>query len=286
MTKKIHTHRGHCQLCASIQAIDVNTGIIAKHGYTKDRGYFSGVCPGSDHMNLHVERKLADQHISAARQEARDKRAQASRYASKAEHPGYVWNGSYKMAKDHMAFLMGDGIGCRSSRACAEYSKLKEVEITVAWVDATPEYQEIGRKRAMEALITRAEDCEDYANKLEVWANRITGKVDPYQLKDLEPREHKVGDTVRIGGKMGYSAVVEALEERDYTTYGWRKGRNTVKCMHMRVTQPAVTEKRTKGEYSYVTREARDAKVVWVACRDVPRAPNPLAEELKKAGLL
>jgi len=46
MTKTTHTHRGTCQACGSIQAVDNGSGLVAKHGY-QVIGYFSGVCQGA-----------------------------------------------------------------------------------------------------------------------------------------------------------------------------------------------------------------------------------------------
>lgn len=47
MTKTTHTHRGTCQACGHIQAVDNASQLIAKHGYTVDWGYFNGTCRGS-----------------------------------------------------------------------------------------------------------------------------------------------------------------------------------------------------------------------------------------------
>jgi hypothetical protein len=47
MTKTTHTHRGTCQACGSVQAVDNVSGLLAKHGY-QVIGYFSGTCQGSD----------------------------------------------------------------------------------------------------------------------------------------------------------------------------------------------------------------------------------------------
>jgi len=33
MTTRQHTHKGHCQICGRLQAIDIKTGRIAAHGY-------------------------------------------------------------------------------------------------------------------------------------------------------------------------------------------------------------------------------------------------------------
>lgn len=44
--KTTHTHRGTCQACGRIHAVDNTSRLVAKHGYTVDFGYFHGVCPG------------------------------------------------------------------------------------------------------------------------------------------------------------------------------------------------------------------------------------------------
>jgi hypothetical protein len=49
MTKTTHTHRGTCQSCGSVQAVDNKTGMLAKHGYTIPFGTFQLICKGSDH---------------------------------------------------------------------------------------------------------------------------------------------------------------------------------------------------------------------------------------------
>lgn len=284
MTTKIHTHRGHCQLCASIQAINVNTGIIAEHGYTRVGGYFNGSCPGSKVMNLHVSRSEADSRIKTARMEARVRRSTALEYQNRMEHPEEVWSGAYRVVRDFLKEAHGDVF----ARGGARWCPLKQVEVEVLWDDATPEFQEKGRVRAIGWMLERAETCERYANTLEKWADRITGKVDPYLVSDLEPRDWEVGDTVRIGGKKGYDAVVEAVEIKPYSTFGWRRGRNEIDVKHVRVTKPAITEKRASEKVGgYVIREAHSAKTLWVAMRDIKdRKPNELVEELKKDGLL
>jgi hypothetical protein len=47
MTKTTHTHRGTCQACGHVQAVDNASQLVAKHGYTVDWGYFNGTCQGS-----------------------------------------------------------------------------------------------------------------------------------------------------------------------------------------------------------------------------------------------
>jgi hypothetical protein len=282
MTKQqqLHTHRGHCQLCGRVQAIDVKTGLVAKHGYTVERGYFSGQCPGSDVMNLHVARDLADKHIATARREAADHTELANRYEQRTAHPSPVWNGKYRLVFDCVKDTRSRGYTRDGLRVCW----LRDQEIFVPWDDATAEYQERGRTSAINELRRRAATCTSYADTLETWANRITGKIDPYLVEDLEPRNWQVGDTVTIGGKKGWSAVIEAIEEKKYETYGFSRGRDTIVCKHARLTRPAKPEKKDKD--GYVVRPGYPAAVMWIALRDIKRPDTDLVAALKKAGLL
>jgi hypothetical protein len=62
--------RGNCQLCGHQQA---TTGFaMAKHGYTVEYGYFSGVCRGDQHAPLQNDRSVADRVIAQVRAEADD----------------------------------------------------------------------------------------------------------------------------------------------------------------------------------------------------------------------
>lgn len=61
--KTTHTHRGHCQACGRVQAVDTANNLLAKHGYTVDFGYFNGVCTGSDRQPLEVDKSFTEQTI-------------------------------------------------------------------------------------------------------------------------------------------------------------------------------------------------------------------------------
>ena len=53
-----HTHKGTCQVCGSVQAVNNKTGMIAKHGYTVDWGMFQGECPGSHELPIEKSQEL------------------------------------------------------------------------------------------------------------------------------------------------------------------------------------------------------------------------------------
>lgn len=58
-----HTHRGHCQVCGAQQAVDNKTGMMAKHGYTVEHGFFEGECPGSHNLPLEHDHTMTDNII-------------------------------------------------------------------------------------------------------------------------------------------------------------------------------------------------------------------------------
>ena len=58
-----HTHRGHCQVCGAQQAVDNKTGMLAKHGYTVESGWFTGECPGSHELPLEHDHTMTDNII-------------------------------------------------------------------------------------------------------------------------------------------------------------------------------------------------------------------------------
>lgn len=60
-----HTHKGTCQLCGRIHAVNNKTGEIAKHGYTVDYGFFNGVCQGSNILPLQKDREELDLQVKA-----------------------------------------------------------------------------------------------------------------------------------------------------------------------------------------------------------------------------
>jgi hypothetical protein len=266
--KQTHTHRGHCQLCGLIQAIDPDTSHTAKHGYTVEGGYFQGVCPGSDNPTLHVARDLADKHIASARKEAAACLKAAEGLQARLIHPLRVWGGAYKLVMDYFK---------TRSQPTASYnggaiSWLKNQEVIIDYNDALPEYKELGRQREIERVTQRAKMCLEYANTLEAAADRITQKVQPFAVADLRLRGFAVGDVVRIGGKKGFDATIEAIEDREYKTRGWCNS-STSRIPHARVTRPATEAVLYKTGYCKgdVMTAARPAKTYWEPLRFLKR---------------
>ena len=103
------THVGHCQVCGNEQKLP--GGKLAKHGYSVQWGFFSGVCQGSGHDPFEVSKDRIDAAIQRALVESgelEDRAIALDRPATEPvatcrvyrsqrecqnrfERPGYVW---------------------------------------------------------------------------------------------------------------------------------------------------------------------------------------------------
>lgn len=57
MAKKA-THSGECQICGRHQKLP--GGCLSKHGYTKEWGFFQGVCPGADNLPFEQSKDMIE----------------------------------------------------------------------------------------------------------------------------------------------------------------------------------------------------------------------------------
>tara|TARA_R100000734_G_C3307450_1_gene98043 strand:+ start:751 stop:1320 length:570 start_codon:yes stop_codon:yes gene_type:complete len=110
-----HTHKGHCQCCGRVQAVRNNNGLMAKHGYTVDYGFFEGVCQGSDNLPLEVEKDLAEDTIVVMKDWCANKtslinhlvenKATITHYFVCKDKEGNITDIDYKKRPDSMQFF-------------------------------------------------------------------------------------------------------------------------------------------------------------------------------------
>lgn len=58
------THQGECQVCGRFQKLPA--GLLAKHGYSVDWGFFNGICPGAGHPPFELAKDLVEDAIARA----------------------------------------------------------------------------------------------------------------------------------------------------------------------------------------------------------------------------
>jgi hypothetical protein len=270
--KTIHTHRGHCQKCLRVHAIDVHTGLVAKHGYTVDGGYFNGECYGSGELSLHVSRELTDRIIVLCAEDdaAYTKRAEALKAGTIT--PETARNGETRKV-------------VKQTRR-GSYNTYEDVMVPFA--EAPANYQRDAVRIAVHAAENIARQARDHRKMMIEWAAKIyDAKVPAYRNEDLESGL-KVGDVVRIGGKTkkGFDATVEAIEDRDYQTFGYRRGRQTISIPHARITRPATTAKVMNYDTMKMEVKTTPATTYWEAVRSIKKPEGTMVDILKKAGLI
>jgi hypothetical protein len=264
-----HTHRGHCQLCLRVHAIDTTTGLIAKHGYTvAGYGFFNGVCPESEKPSLHIARDRTDYYIAQAYADADRAERKAEALTALTIDPGpNIWNGEYKIVE------------------CPLRGRYR-ANVEVPYSEALPYYQTMARTEEVHDLTRHAKNARNWAAERQKWADRITGKVDAYRVTDLEPRDWQVGDAVRVGGKKGHTLLIQEIKELPMRSRGWSHRSAVINVKHAAFTWPEYTKK----EYNAESNRYVDVKVpthtIWEPLRNLKRQPNTLATELKEAGLL
>lgn len=284
MIKVTHTHRGHCQFCLRVHALDVGTGLVAKHGYTVSHGYFRGECPGSGALSLHVERIHTDTVIRAYRE----------RQARFKDHADALESGTVKLESAWDCYSYGTTTKYWSGK----YHKVTQphpkkagetiqvnVRTMLAWADANEEQR--ARQLAEEVEEARSEEnyAKGNADTMTEWAVKVFDqKMPAYRNEDLD-NFLKVGDTVHLGGeKNGFEAKVEAITDLEYTTMGFQRGRQTVIIPHAQVTRPAIADTLTKA--GKVKKAGRVAHTYWEPVRNIRPPKGSLVALLKAADLI
>jgi len=65
-TKNQATHLGTCQVCGRLHKVsrgEVDSGLVAKHGYNVDNGYFNQVCYGAEQVPFEVSKDHKEKYI-------------------------------------------------------------------------------------------------------------------------------------------------------------------------------------------------------------------------------
>jgi hypothetical protein len=177
--KTTHTHRGHCQMCGSVQAIDNATGGVAKHGYTTTWGYFNGTCPGSDSKSLHLSRSMTDGLIHRLYCDAARNDELIADYEAGTLLPEYA----------------GTGVTTRVQSPVTLRSTL--VEERVKWADASDYQKARELRKIVETLRFDALRYRDGAKQMQALADRVYG-TEPMPAS-VKGAPLKVGDVTTRG---------------------------------------------------------------------------------------
>jgi hypothetical protein len=148
MKKEIQI-RGNCQCCGKEQA--VVSGLMSKHGYTVENGWFSGVCEGRNFRPMQVSRVETDNIVASIRIQIPKLLAQAEQYESGAATPDFVVKRSYSV------------------------ELRKSIETKIPYAEADAYDQRSARSQIVWALKSRASSGKTFSDQLEAVANKVHG---------------------------------------------------------------------------------------------------------------
>jgi hypothetical protein len=193
-----HTHTGHCQACGREQAINVNRGTLAKHGYkVAGWGFFMGTCPGSDRFPLEVEKTYSVEIINMlAVSEAAHKKSIEDLKTGK-EIPATVKTGT-KERRNEAGLIVRD-----------RYGRRVYDDVIVLWDEATVP------QRGAE-IIRLVRDHENGASQCAAHIRFLHDAIAAFHGQPLKPVEApkaalQVGQQVQVSGQ---TVTVEGFAER------------------------------------------------------------------------
>jgi hypothetical protein len=98
MTNEKNQIRGNCQCCGRLQA--VRNGHMSKHGYTKQHGWFAGVCSGERYAPMQTTREQTDKVIADITAEIPELIAKADLIKAGNLTPKFIVVGRYDNKKE------------------------------------------------------------------------------------------------------------------------------------------------------------------------------------------
>jgi hypothetical protein len=166
MKKEIQI-RGNCQCCGKEQA--VVGGLMSKHGYTVENGWFNGVCEGNFFKPMQVSRVETDNIVASIRIQIPKLLAQAEQYLSGALTPEFVI---------HQKF---------------DVNTRKRIEVKIPFNEAS-EYEQGNTRRSVAwSLKHRADMGKTFSDQLEAIANKVHG-LPLIEASKKEVVQIRVGD--------------------------------------------------------------------------------------------
>jgi hypothetical protein len=196
--------RGICQCCGREQAV-MASGLMSKHGYTVEHGWFSGVCYGQRHRPMQIDRSVADDTIRTVRADC--------------------------VELDETAAALKAGRVTPATCKTPHYNAAKRDFDRVAWADATPYQQEQAVAAAISRAESRARTGRAFADQLQALADRYHGQ--PLLTVAVEAGPAPIGSDERRVLPRGIAAVryvergmVHWRDERGFSgrmsTRSWR----------------------------------------------------------------
>jgi hypothetical protein len=199
-------YRGNCPLCGAQQAVlHGGKGVMAKHGYTVDNGWFNGVCNGQNHPPMQVARDATERMIHNVRADVEKLLLQAQQLKDGKIFPSEVKDGTYT------------------------YAGMKRVANMIPFATATERQQKEAVAIAITNTENRARAGTGFANDMENLLNNVYGKPllevkaadAPTQIRAGDKRRFENGRIATVRYQDGARVYYTVANTEGKTFQGW-----------------------------------------------------------------
>ncbi len=190
------THKGSCQCCGRVQMLPA--GVLSKHGYTVDWGFFNGVCQGAGHKPFEQDFSLVSKFIAYAEKQLAGVLAQQVELRKPATE-NKAWVHAYKPA----TYRRGDRGGyywlqTELVETSHTYVDKGGTEETISWLSWT--YMVDGKSQQMSSFphdvkttleactylnARRAEDLEKTVKEIEAYIKWQQARIANWEPQSL-----------------------------------------------------------------------------------------------------
>jgi hypothetical protein len=123
------THRGHCQLCGSLQKLP--KGRLSLHGYTVAHGYFSGTCRGAKGLPFEQSINLILDEMDFAKKSLKMLRDNIKELRTHVDEQTRMWVHTYiPYANGHKSYYVWEPVTLRADMPPAETDGWQRITYT------------------------------------------------------------------------------------------------------------------------------------------------------------
>ena len=114
------THSGTCQVCGRFQKLP--HGVLSRHGYTKEWGFFAGTCNGADYLPFELDCSIIENAIAKAIEAIEEFKTLAQETRSLRDTKN-VWRQKvvYRGRKDSVKHFQDEMVGSTTSNGVQQY---------------------------------------------------------------------------------------------------------------------------------------------------------------------
>lgn len=192
------THTGTCQLCGKRHMLP--GGVLAKHGYTVDFGYFNGTCHGSDELPFEVSKDVAEASLAKAAARRDELLAKADAVSLTGNEDGTVWCAIRRKERDGRTYASWEKVTFDTEKNWLVVAADGTKHQHGFYGDANEKVRQLQQRYADVMFRSPAKQADLYI----AWQGERCAKWAPADLVPVESEDAKKTHVLRYRDGSGY----------------------------------------------------------------------------------